>query len=238
MTANQQRPELYLSMPHPCSYLPERTSTILFVDPRYSSDSAFYGQRVQQGFRRSGDLIYRPYCRGCNACVPVRVPAARFRPDRGQRRVWERNRDLTVRERPPGFDPAQFELYRDYQTLRHPGSSMDDSDPEKYLAFLLSRRVETRFYEFRLGADDSRLLAVAVADRLPDGLSAMYTFFDPRQRSRALGVYAILWEIEQVRRLGLAHLYLGYWIRECPKMSYKNRYRPVEALRNGRWVEL
>ncbi len=247
MTASQKKPDLYLSMPHPCSYLPERMSTILFVDPRYSADSAFYGQCVQQGYRRSGDLIYRPYCRECTACVPVRVPVARFAATRGQRRVWRKNRELRVYTRPPGFYPEHFELYRRYQAARHAGSSMDDPDPEKYLAFLSSRRVDTRFYEFREGPTPapalgeqpaSRLLAVAVADLLPDGLSAMYTFFDPQAQAHGLGVYAVLWEIEETRRLGRPYLYLGYWIRECAKMAYKRDYHPLEALRDGRWAAL
>ena len=249
MTANQKKPDLYLSMPHPCSYLPERMSTILFVDPRYSADSSFYGQCVQQGYRRSGDLIYRPYCRECTACVPVRVSVAQFTATRGQRRVWRKNQELRVYARPPGFYPEHFELYRRYQATRHTGSSMDDPDPEKYLAFLLSRQVDTRFYEFREGTAPvpvpalneppaGRLLAVAVADLLPDGLSAMYTFFDPQAQARGLGVYAVLWEIEETRRLGRPYLYLGYWIRECAKMAYKRDYRPLEALRDGRWAAL
>jgi arginyl-tRNA--protein-N-Asp/Glu arginylyltransferase len=252
MTVNFRKPDLYLSMPHPCSYLAGRTSTILFVDPRFSANSEFYGLCVQQGYRRSGDLIYRPYCRECNACVPVRVPVADFQPTRGQRRVWARNDDLTISAHPAGFNPEHFALYRRYQECRHTGSSMDDPDPEKYLSFLLSRSMDTCLYEFRApvepepsalntGMDsdrptNGRLLAVAVVDLLPDGLSAMYTFFDPRERARALGIYAILWEIAEARRQGLDHLYLGYWIGECAKMAYKSNFHPLESLREGRWL--
>ncbi len=252
MTINFKKPDLYLSMPHPCSYLPGRTSTILFVDPRFSADSAFYGLCVQQGYRRSGDLIYRPYCHECHACIPVRLPVGDFRPTRGQRRVWARNRDLQVAVRSAGFYPDHFALYRRYQEQRHTGSSMDDPDPDKYLSFLLSRRMETRLFEFRLPVapeaaalhtglasdvpDDGRLLAVAVVDVLPDGLSAMYTFFDPDEKARALGIFAVLWEIAETRRRGLEHLYLGYWIGDCPKMSYKSAFHPLETLRDGHWL--
>lgn len=235
MTIKQPRPDLYLSMPHACSYLPERSSTIVFVDPHYLLDSRLYGNFVQQGFRRSGDLVYRPHCRSCTACVPVRIPVQRFRPSRGQKRVWNKNRDITVHAVEPVFNPEHFGLYCRYQSARHPGSSMDDPDPERYMGFLASRQAKTVFYEMRT---PDGLLGVAVVDVLTTGLSAVYTFFDPACISRGLGVYAILWQVAETRRLGLEHLYLGYWIKETPKMAYKTSYQPLEALRNGYWQPL
>ena len=235
MTTQQKNPDMFMSMPHQCSYLPERTATTLFVDPRCALDSKGYGRFIRLGFRRSGDLVYRPHCQGCDACLPVRVPADRFTPNRSQRRVWRRNQDLGVRAHAPEYDQEHFELYRRYQETRHAGGAMDDPDPGKYLSFLASRQVETVFYEFRLA---DRLLGVAVADHLPDGLSAVYTFFDPEETRRALGVYAVLWQIARVRSLGLSALYLGYLIRECPKMAYKANYRPLEAYLNGHWSVL
>lgn len=240
MTINQKKPDLYLSMPHPCSYLPNQTSTIVFVDPRHTLNETSYGYFVRQGFRRSGDLVYRPYCQACSACVPVRIPVDRFRPNRGQRRIWQRNQDIAVQAVPAGMNAEHFSLYRRYQAGRHRGSSMDDPDPERYLNFLLSKQTDTRFYEFRLkeAAAGDRLLGVAVVDVLPDGLSAVYTFYDPNLPRRGLGVYAILWQLAEARRLGLSWLYLGYWIRESPKMAYKTNFRPIEVIRNGRWVTL
>lgn len=235
MTRQQKTPEMFLSMPHPCSYLPGRVATSLFVDPRARLDSERYAVFMRQGFRRSGDLVYRPHCRDCDACIPVRVPTARFAPDRGQRRIWRRNQDLTVRARAPVYDQEHFDLYLRYQAQRHPGGGMDDPDPQKYLNFLFSRQVDTVFYEMRLA---ERLLCVAVVDHLPEGLSAVYTFFDPEETARGLGVYAVLWQIAQAAKLKLPWLYLGYLIRECPKMSYKENYRPLEAYRNGSWVPL
>jgi arginine-tRNA-protein transferase len=226
---------MFLSMPHPCSYLPGRLATSLFVDPRHPLDSHGYAAYMRVGFRRSGNLVYRPHCRECRACIPVRVPVARFRPNRGQRRIWERNRDVCLRPRPPAYDPEHFALYRRYQESRHPGGGMDDSDPQKYTNFLFSQQVDTVLYELRLR---EKLLGVAVADRLPDGLSAVYTFFDTDEKRRAPGVYALLWEIAHARELGLPWLYLGYLIRECPKMSYKANYRPLEAYLDGRWTTL
>lgn len=234
MTRQQHQPTLFLSLPHACGYLPDRISTSLFLDPRRRLDSEAYGAFVARGFRRSGDFVYRPHCGECQACVPVRIPVARFRPNRGQRRIWKRNRDVTVIPRAPGFHAEHFALYLRYQARRHAGGGMDDADPEKYLNFLMARDIETLFYELRAG---ERLLAVAVADRLPDGLSAVYTFYDPDAPRRGLGVYAVLWQAEEARRLGLPHLYLGYWIEESPKMAYKGKYRPLEAYRDGRWAE-
>jgi arginyl-tRNA--protein-N-Asp/Glu arginylyltransferase len=235
MTIRQNRPDLYLSMPHPCSYLAGHMSTILFVDPQRLLNQGEYGSFVHQGFRRSGDLVYRPHCTGCTACVAVRVPVREFAASRGQRRVWKRNDDIEVTEKPARFDPAHFDLYRRYQAGRHPESGMNDTDPQKYLGFLVSRQVNTAFFELRA---DGRLLGVAVADILPDGLSAVYTFYDPELRERGLGVYAILWEIAETARRGLDYLYLGYWIASSPKMAYKADYRPLEALRNSHWEPL
>jgi arginine-tRNA-protein transferase len=235
MTIRQNKPDLYLSMPHPCSYLPGRQSTILFVDPQRILQPGEYGRFVLHGFRRSGDLVYRPHCQQCSACVPVRVPVRAFTAARGQRRVWDKNRDITVVEKTAHFEAAHFDLYRRYQSGRHPDSGMNDADPQKYLGFLASRQVDTAFFELRAGP---RLMGVAVADVLPDGLSAVYTFYDPDEPARGLGVYAVLWEIAETRRRGLEYLYLGYWISESPKMSYKINYQPLEAFRDGRWEPL
>jgi arginine-tRNA-protein transferase len=233
MTIRQNKPDLYLSMPHPCSYLDGRQSTILFVDPQRLLTPEHYGAFVQQGFRRSGDLVYRPHCKDCSACVAVRVPVCDFTPNRGQKRVLKRNADIDVIATPPRFDPVHFELYRRYQAGRHPGSGMNDTDPQKYLGFLVSRQVTSTFYELRAGG---QLLGVSVVDHLPDGLSAVYTFYEPDCPDRGLGVFAILWQIAEVARQGLEHLYLGYWIAESPKMSYKANFQPLEHLQQGAWV--
>ncbi len=232
MTREHKKPEMFLSMPHPCSYLPGRVATSLFVDPRAPLDSAAYGSYMRLGFRRSGDLVYRPHCRDCQACIPVRVPVNLFQPTRSQRRILGRNTDLKVTAQAPGYDPQHFALYLRYQKTRHPGGGMDDPDPQKYTNFLLSRHVHTVFYEMRL---QSRLIGVAVVDHLSDGLSAVYTFFDPHERRRGLGTFAVLWQIERARQLGLTHVYLGYLIRESQKMSYKENYHPLEAYLDGRW---
>lgn len=222
----------YASAERPCSYVAERRSLSLFADPTANLTNALYGQLAPYGFRRSGQYLYRPACPCCDACVPVRIPVAEFRPRRAQRRCQARNRDLRVRAVKPGFHEEHFHLYRRYIAHRHPGGGMDDPDPQRYTGFLTSAWSDTGFYEFR-HAD--RLLAVAVVDHLEDAFSAVYTYYDPDLPARGLGTYAILWQIQEACRTGREWLYLGYWIAECAKMRYKNQFRPFETYRDGLW---
>jgi arginyl-tRNA--protein-N-Asp/Glu arginylyltransferase len=238
MTISHVQPDLYLSMPHECGYLEGRIATTLFVDPHVPLTRSQYSGLVQQGFRRSGGLVYRPHCQGCSACVPVRIPVERFTPDRGQRRVWKRNLDVEIRPVQSGYHEEHFDLYCRYQATRHAGGSMDVGDPVQYRDFLFSPDFETEVHEFRPADDPSRLIAVSVMDVLDDGLSAVYTFFDPEEQRRAPGVHAILWQIGQARQRGLPYVYLGYWIGESAKMRYKKNYRPLQALRQGVWSDL
>lgn len=241
MTGSTPRPPtglrelaFYASPERPCGYLPERRSMSLFADPTAVMSNRLYGQLALYGFRRSGQYLYRPACAGCDSCVPMRIPVDRFRPRRSQRRCLERNRDLSEQVVEPGFRDEHFRLYRRYIRSRHPGGGMDDPDPERYVSFLTSPWSDTLFHEFRL---DERLMAVAVVDHLEDGLSAVYTYFEPGAPERGLGTYAILRQIEHARRNGRPWVYLGYWIPECDKMSYKERFRPFEIYRDGSWRE-
>lgn len=222
-----------MSPAHACSYLPNRQAVTVFLEPDYPRDRRVYTVLSQNGFRRSGQHIYRPRCPGCDACIPVRVRVAEFQPRRSQRRAWQKNRDLGIKRCGPSFRFEHFSLFQRYLVSRHPGGGMDDLTPRQYLDFLTSRWCETDFWEFRLG---KTLLAVAVLDRLEDGLSAVYTFFDPDYPQRSLGVFTVLWSIQQTRRQGLDWLYLGYWIPSSPKMRYKCEYQPQEHLRDGRWM--
>ncbi len=226
-------PEIFLSQSHPCDYLSGEISQFLFLSPDQTLTIHTYSQLVAQGFRRSGCLIYRPHCSSCHACIPARIPVDRFIPKRCQKRTWHRNQDLKVIARSPEFYQEHYDLYIRYLQARHQDGNMVDSSPEDYLDFITCPWCETLFYEFRLG---KALLAVAVADLLEDGLSAVYTFFDPNQSRRGLGTFAILAEIEAVRRLELQYLYLGYWIENCAKMSYKTNFRPLEIFKDGYWL--
>lgn len=232
MTAEKQNVRVFTSQPHPCPYLPGRTDSAIFLDPAFPLDSATFGELIRRGFRRSGALVYRPQCPACRACVAVRVPVREFRPDRSQQRTWHANRDLRITERPAAFDEQHFRLYLAYQAGRHPGGSMDDPDPDKYHAFLHAPFADTVLYEVR---SEERLLAVTVADKVDDGLSAVYTFYDPGEARRGLGTYAILQLIHRAREMGRAWAYLGYWIAGSRKMSYKNRFQPLEGFLDNRW---
>lgn len=222
----------FLTTAHKCGYLPGRQAVNVVVDPGLPVGTRLYSRLAALGFRRSGNRVYRPACPGCAACIPLRVPVETFRHNRIQRRVWSRNGDLTVRERLPEFDAEHYALYCQYIAGRHPNGGMDEATPEGYLAFVSGQGIETRLIEFR---QSDRCVAVAVVDVLVDGLSAVYTFFDTGQARRSLGVYAVLWQIEAVRKLGKKWLYLGYWIVDCRKMSYKVAYHPYELLLEGHW---
>ncbi len=227
--------QLYLTGEHDCSYIDQRQARTLFVDPLARID----GQRAQWlqqiGFRRSGQHFYRPACRGCQRCVPVRVPVDDFQPNRSQRRNLQRNRaDIKLRVRGAEFDPEHYALYERYLVQRHgDGDMADDVSTDTYTRFLLAPwGGDTRFIELR---HDDRLLGVAITDVFSDGLSAVYTFFDPDFADRALGTYAVLNQIQQAQHLGLTYLYLGYWIGESRKMSYKENFRPIEAWDGSNW---
>ncbi|MDH3688434.1 MAG: arginyltransferase [Gammaproteobacteria bacterium] len=226
---------LYLSAPHDCPYIPGQTAMTLVVDPRTQVERPLFELSMRYGFRRSGEMIYRPHCPSCSQCESVRVPVNDFIPSRSQKRTWRRNQDLCVERCPPVFTDEHFELYLRYQTIRHPDGPMINSDPEQCLNFLKGPADITSFYEVRL---QNTLVAVAVVDRLSDALSGVYTFYDPTFSRRSIGVFAILWEIEQTKRLGCQWLYLGYWIKQCSKMAYKINFRPVEHFRDGDWRRL
>lgn len=225
----------FATPPHDCSYLPDREATTMFVDPRANIDKKLYSQLTALGFRRSGSHYYRPHCEQCNACVPVRLKATEFKPDRSQRRVLKKNQDLECTLVPAGFSEAYYQLYENYIEQRHKDGDMYPPSREQFTSFLVEGATDSWFLDIRL---NGTLIGLAAVDLLDDGLSAIYTIFDPAHEDRSLGTFAVLWQLQEARRRGLPHLYLGYWIRECRKMSYKTRFRPIEALRDGHWREL
>ncbi|ARU56137.1 MAG: arginyltransferase [Pseudomonadales bacterium] len=225
----------YATPEHDCSYLEDQHATTMFVDPRAHVDNQLYTQLSQLGFRRSGSHYYRPHCQNCNACIPARVPVTDFKPNRSQKRCLNRNSECTVITRRPDYREEHYRLYERYITIRHSDGDMFPPSREQYESFLTSATGTTLFVEFWHGGC---LMAVSVVDELQDGLSAIYTFFDPDLEHLSPGVYSVLWAIEETQRRKKPYLYLGYWIKTCPKMSYKIKYRPIELLVKEQWLRI
>ena len=224
---------LFRTAPHPCSYKEEETAATIFVDPELTIDQHLNSRLSELGYRRSGAHLYRPDCESCRACISCRLPVATFKRNKRFQRIWNRNDDLVVRECESLQREEAYPLYQSYIEQRHSDGDMYPATPEQFDAFIGSNTEGGRYFCFYL---DGKLLAVAVSDLLEDGLSAVYTFFDPSAAKRSLGNYAILWQIERAHALGLSHLYLGYWIKDCVKMQYKSTFRPLEMLVEGKWV--
>ena len=223
----------FRSGPLPCPYLPGRVERKLFTRLAGPDAPALNSILSQAGFRRSHDIVYRPVCPGCQACVPVRIPAVPFRPNRTQRRLIKANADLSTAERPARDTVEQYDLFRRYQRCRHEDSDMARMTQSDYASMIEEGGDAASLIEFRV--PDGRLVAVMLADRLSDGFSAVYSFFDPDEGRRSLGTYMVLELVEMARREALQHVYLGYWIANCRKMAYKASFRPIDTLTIDGW---
>lgn len=227
---------LYRTPPMPCPYLGGKIERHIFAEVAGPGAADAYDELARAGFRRSHRVAYRPACAGCRACVPVRVAARLFKPNRSQRRVARANADLTPAILPPAATVEQFRLFLRYQQSRHGDGEMARMGFDDYRGMVEETAVGTALVEFR--DPEGRLMAACLFDRLGDGLSAVYSYFEPEAAERGLGTHAVLWLIEQALSERRPHVYLGYWIADSRKMAYKTRFKPLECLTDGQWRPL
>lgn len=238
--------QFYVTTAYKCGYLPNKLAQSLIAAPQHLVDATIYSGLIQQGFRRSGKFAYRPHCQTCNECVPVRIILPYFTPNRSQKRAYKQHQNLTTTILPVAFYEEHYALYATYQRARHTSEKLnqddeinqtekpDLDDTEQYRSFLCQTNIESILVEFR---EDGRLKMVSVIDIVLDGISAVYTFYETGNVKASYGTYNILWQIEWAKSLNLPYLYLGYWIKNSQKMSYKQNYKPQEKLINGEWLK-
>ena len=238
-----QSPQFFLTAPSPCPYLDGQFERKVFTHLVGDKASDMNDLLTQGGFRRSQNIAYRPACESCRACVSVRILAQEFQPNRSMKRILARNSDIIVREFPAEPSSEQYSLFRTYLDARHQQGGMSDMTVLDYAMMVEDTHVPTRIIEYRLprqpdddeDAPHGRLAAVALSDLMGDGVSMVYSFFDPDFAERSLGTHMILDHIRRTRERGLPHVYLGYWVAGSRKMDYKTRFLPQDHLMAGGW---
>ena len=227
--------QFFATAPVPCPYMPGRAERKMVVELRGNGAALSYDELSRAGFRRSHRFGYRPACRGCSSCVPVRIAVDRFSDTRSTRRIRNLNRDVRGRLLSARATPEHFRLFAAYQRARHGDSDMASMSYGDYRGMVEDTPVRTAVAEFRDGG--GALVAASLIDLLDDGVSAVYSFYDPQQPKRSLGTWSILWLVEQCRQHRQPYVYLGYWIADSPKMAYKARFPALEHLADGVWVD-
>lgn len=236
MSAQRPLQFFYTTAPLPCPYVPGRTERKLVTELTGRQVEPLHDRLSRGGFRRSHNIAYSPVCPHCRSCLPIRIDANAFAPNRTQRKIAGRNADLHVYEIPPRATTEQFQLFQRYQRARHGDGDMAGMTFYDYRAMVEDTPIETWIVEYRDAAET--LIGACLTDRLGDGLSAVYSFFDPDLNRRSLGTQAILGLVDRARDLGLPFVYLGYWVPESNKMAYKAAFQPAEVLIGGAWRPL
>lgn len=241
---NKRLPQFYITTPQPCPYLPGFYERKVFTHLLNNNPIELNDMLSQSGFRRSQNIAYRPACDGCNACVSVRIVAAEFKPTGTFRRVLQRNEDVQATMRPPHATSEQFSLLRGYLSARHSDGGMADMTALDYQSMVEDTTIRTSLVEYRIPGPDGvppgrhnggQLIGAALTDMLSDGLSMVYSFYEPDEPGRSLGTYMILDHIRRALAIGLPYVYLGYWVDGSQKMAYKSRFKPLEALGPEGW---
>ena len=228
--------QYYITPPHDCSYLEKKSARMVCLDPAHRIDVITLSELSLVGFRRSGDFVYRPECHLCRQCLSSRVPVREFKMNSSQKKAWKRNQDLTLKiTRTADATKKHYDLYERYIFKRHADGDMFPPSRDQFDKFLVHSCTESFFLE--LWKED-QLICVSTCDPLDDGLSAVYTFFDPDENKRSLGTFAILKQIELAKARALQFVYLGYWVPHSEKMNYKSQYLPLELLIDGQWRRL
>jgi len=233
--------QFYATAPYPCSYLEDHEARSQVATPPQFISTKVYSELIRAGFRRSGQFTYRPYCDQCRSCIATRIDVNQFTANRSQKRAFTKHAHIEATILPLQFIPEHFDLYHRYQLSRHAeqidGNSVDNCEDEEdqYKQFLVQSHIDSYMVEFR---EQGILRMVSVIDVVSDGLSSVYTFYDTSQEKSSYGTYGILWQIAKAKELQLQYVYLGYYIQQSPKMSYKALFKPLEGLINGVWTSL
>lgn len=224
----------FTTAPQPCPYFSDRVERRVVTELAGHDSQVLHDQLTRTGFRRSHGMAYAQACPACNQCIAIRIRAREFSYSRSQRRIEKRNRELIANEVSAIANEEQFILFESYQASRHAGGDMETMEFSDYKSLVEENTVETALIEFR---DNDRLIACIIVDKISDGFSAVYSFFDTELESRrSLGTYMVLWLIEHTKELDLDYVYLGFLINECQKMSYKKKFQPLDCFLSGSWV--
>ena len=233
-----QKLQFYVTTGYSCGYLPNKMAQSLIAAPQHLINAEVYSSLIDQGFRRSGKFAYRPHCENCQECVPVRVAVNEFTPNRSQKRAFKQHQNLTANVVSVDYYEEHYALYAAYQRSRHHDQTKtetsEEDEIEQYKNFLCQSNVETVLVEFR---DQDELKMVSVIDVVRDGISAVYTFYNSSDIGTSYGTYNVMWQAEWAKNLGLAYLYLGYWIKDSQKMAYKQNFKPLEKLIDNEWLK-